>query len=329
MTDLLIVIVNFRTPEHVIACLRSLEVEARTVSLKVLVLDNGSQDDSATKIADSIEMNDWSSWCSELCTPNNLGFAGGNNFAVREYWKVAVSTGRVRPPFVLLLNSDTIVHPGCLAYCLEAMQVDSKIGVLSCKLLNGDGSLQIVARRFLSPVRLILSGLGVPWKIPIGFDWAKVEYTRWDLERVRGNPDWIGGAFMLLRTEMLDHVGLLDEDFFFYGEDTEFCFRVWRSGWRILYDPAVSTTHLGGGSSDSTRLPSDSKNRAMWRARYLFINKCYGPPSMWAVWVVDYLVLSIKKFRCRLFGKADLDSRMRLQQIDQDLKSISSALGPL
>ena len=219
-----------------------------------------------------------------LETARNGGFAYGNNRAIEE------GLARYEPRYVLLLNSDTIVHAGCLAATIAAMDGDGQVGVASACLLNADGTVQNVARRFPTPLRLAVGTFGLPWKSRL-FAWADCEDAGWDRTSRTRDVDWLGGAFLMVRAEVLKKIGGLDERFFFYGEDIEFCHRITRAGYRCRYEAGPRTTHLGGQSSDSTRLPSRSKLAAMWGSRYRVQRLCYGAWAAWFVWCCDVLAI--------------------------------------
>ena len=290
-----VVIVNFRTAEMTIGCLRSLagEVSGAT-GVRVVVVDNGSEDGSADKIASVIEEEGWTDWVSVKALERNGGFAFGNNRGME-----ALKDSR----YVLLLNSDTVVQPGCLRHCFNVMESEPSVGVMSCMLLNSDGTVQNVARRFPTPLRVLLSSLGLPWKICLLFGWADVDDPTWDRGCTKRDVDWLGGAFLFVRRGVIDKMGGLDEDFFFYGEDVEFCHRVWRAGYRCHYDPAVAVTHYGGGSSDPTRMNRAQRNEHYWRARYLVQKKCYGKFASALLRVCDASVYFLRLLRLRLSGK--------------------------
>lgn len=311
-TDLLVVVVNYRTPDLTLACLRSLSAEVACakregVSITAAVVDNASGDGSADALSRALRDGGWSGpngWCTLICSSKNLGFSGGNNLAI----KPALASGSP-PRYVLLLNSDTVVHPGALIASIKRMDADSTIGALSCKLLNADGSLQVVARPFPTLGRSLLGLTPLPWRLPRVFGWARGEYRGWDMSSTAGDADWIGGAFMMLRSSLLQQVGSLDESFFFYGEDIEICWRIWRSGHRCRYDPVVSITHLGAGSSDPSRLNVQTRGKFAWDARYRVQRKLSGPLGAWLLRCADLAAVGTRYAAHRLLRRDDEHTR--------------------
>jgi len=281
-----VIVVNFRTPELTIDCLRSLEREVGDLrGIRVFVVENGSGDDSGQRIEEHIARSGWAEWCKLLISANNRGFAGGTNFGI----EAAIRSGGAR--YFLLLNSDTLVASGCLARCIRTMDSNQRIGALSCRVLNADGSTQNVCRRFPTPLRCFVSALLLPWRLPSWFSWADCEDLGWDRNSCARDVEWIGGAFMMLRATWIAQHGALDDRFFFYGEDVEICHRVWQTGFRCHYDPAGTITHLGGGSSDPSRMAADALGFHQWRGRYLIQQICYGKLSRLLAQVVDLLTV--------------------------------------
>lgn len=296
VVDLAIVIVNFRTADLTIDCLRSLEGEVPSVgSVQVVVVDNASGDDSPDRIERAIREHSWEGWCVLVRAPRNGGFAYGNNRGID-----ACPNAR----YVLLLNSDTLVNPGCLRTGLEFMDAHPRVGCLSCKLLNADGSLQNAARAFPTPLKLMLVQTPLPWKLPALFAWANTEDPAWDRATTAREVDWVGGAFMLVRGELLARIGGLDEDFFFYGEDIEFCHRVHAAGSICYYDPSSSIVHLGGSSSDPTRLAALARSLHHWRGRYLVQRKCWGRAAEWSLRAFDLASNGVRALWHRVFSGA-------------------------
>ncbi len=290
-----IIVVNYRTPELTIGCLASLAPELASVpGASVWVVENGSGDNSAGLIARAIAQRGWSGWARLLPATRNYGFAGGNNRGLE-------AAGFAK--YVLLLNSDTVVHAGCLRYCLDMMEREPRVGAMSCKLLNADGTVQNVARRFPSPLRITAVTLGLDTRFPKRFAWADVDDPLWDRAATARDVDWLGGAFLFIRGEVLARVGPLDESFFFYGEDIEFCHRVWRAGFSCRYDPGASTTHLGGGSSDPARLAATARSVHAWRARYRVQRLCYGRLAAAFVRAIDVMGIVVRLCWARMRGK--------------------------
>ena len=313
--SLLIVILNYRTGRLTVDCLRSLADKLDEVAgTRVLVVDNGSGDGSADQIAEAIATNHWESWCELMPLADNVGFAAGNNRGLEK-----LKTTYQDAQWVLLLNSDTIVHPGALRLSHQVMEGDAKIGMMSCLLLNTNGTTQNVTRKFPSPLRQVLCAFGFPWVFPRLFGWADV-YDVPDAQlKIKRDCDWLGGAYMFLRREALDQVGGMDESFFFYGEDIEFCHRFHRGGWRVHYDPGASIVHIGGSSSDPTRVGKKQKNIFMWQARYQVQKKCYGTLAAWIVRAGDIAAFGVRKLKMRLTGKTKTDN----------YRTVSDALGLL
>ena len=308
---IIIVVVNYRTPDLTVACLESLAADPWVAQhARVVVVENGSEDDSAVRLRQ--QTGRWT-WVSLVISQKNLGFAGGNNLGIR------AATGRdegetrrhgdaetcLPPKYVLLLNSDTIVKAGCLEKCVGRMDEDRRIGAMSCRVLNADGSVQNVARKFPSPLRTILAGLGLPWKFPRLFGWADTDDGSWDRNTQSRDVDWLGGAFLMLRPEAFGGIIRLDEDFFFYGEDVEICHRVQRAGYRCHYAPVADITHLGGASSDPGRLTDSDRSIHQWRARYLLQRKLYGRWAEWLVRGLDLLTTAARLCRAWLRFNAD------------------------
>jgi GT2 family glycosyltransferase len=270
---LTVIILNFRTPDITIDCLRTLAPEAaQNPLMKVVLIDNNSGDDSVPKIRAAIEENGWSSgWLEFRPLEKNLGFAGGNNLILREQMALPQP-----PKYQLLLNSDTLVRPGCIATCIAIMEADPKVGAMSCMLRNRDGSVQNACRKFPTPLLASLGALGLPWLFPRLFSWSDMDDESWDRTANARDVEWIGGAYFLARTAALAQAGVMDEEFFFLGEDCEWCHRIWKNGWRIRFDPSAEIVHLGGASSDETRVRNFAKNVHTWKARFLVQRKCYG-----------------------------------------------------
>lgn len=320
--ELVIHILNFRTPDLTLDCLRTLATERSDYpDFEVLLIDNASGDDSVPRIQAALDEEGWGDWVQFHALEDNLGFAGGNNHSIR------LCLEQPEPPaFQLLLNSDTLVHPGCLKTCMDWMKAHPKTGAFSCMLRNQDGSVQNVCRKFPRPDRETARALGLPYLLPKAFAWADLEDMGWDRETAESRlVEWIGGAFMLLRTEAVQSAGVMDECFFFYGEDCEWCYRLRKKGWEVRFDPTASITHLGGASSDTTRLLDKRREILIWRARFLVQRRCYGGVA--EAWIRGMYIYA---FAMRVVWLAITGQRgtLKYQSIRSGLHTLTRRLDP-
>ncbi|TVQ30761.1 MAG: glycosyltransferase family 2 protein [Phycisphaeraceae bacterium] len=268
--SLCIVIVNYRIAALVIDAIVSLVGEIKPhCGDHVVVVDNNSGDGSAEMLRKMIEDRSWSKWCSVKQLGTNGGFAFGNNAAIRE-----ALDGDPPPNFILLLNPDTVVRPGAIDAILEVMRSNPDIGVAGARLEHPDGEEQSAAFRFptimsemegsanLSPVSKLLGR----WRV-------------WLESQSQSAPvDWVSGAAMMVRREVFEEIGLLDERYFMYYEELDFCRRARRAGFEIWHVPASRIVHLVGQSSGLTVGPERQKRRpAFWfRSRRWYWVKHHG-----------------------------------------------------
>ena len=236
--DLSIVILNYNTSELLKGCLQSLNKLKKDLSFEVIVIDNGSYDDSVKLINENFQ------WVSLLRNEKNLGFAKGNNKA----------KDLVRADHILFLNSDTIIGKGVLERCLNYFK-KNKLGALTCKLLLADGTADRDARRsFITPwIGLIHLFLRLDRVFPRSKLFAKYWYG-YIPEDVTVKVDAIQGAFFLTSKNILDRVGWFDEDYFLDGEDIDLCWKIRKLGYEIIYYPEVSIIHLKGATKGKNRL---------------------------------------------------------------------------
>lgn len=263
-------IVNWRTAELVIDCLRSLEPEVLALSgCTVTIVDNDSGDGSAARIEEAIAAAGWGAWAKCLRAPTNGGFAAGNNFAIR-----ASFAGGRRPDFVLLLNPDTIVRPGALQTLLDFARANPQVGIVGGLSEDLDATPQFCCFRFPN----VVSEVSAYLQLGIFDRIAKRFLTRIDpLPREPRSVDWVSGALMLVRREVFDDIGGLDESYFLYYEETDFILRARRAGWPCWYVPQSRIVHLVGQSSGVTAKGRQNKRvPSYWyesRRRYFVLNR--------------------------------------------------------
>jgi N-acetylglucosaminyl-diphospho-decaprenol L-rhamnosyltransferase len=262
---LLIVIVNYRTASLTVDCLRSLALEIASLpaGTRVVVTDNASGDDSADVLTLAVRDNGWGGWAEVRPLPRNGGFAYGNNEAIRP-----ALASQDPPDYVLLLNPDTLVRQGAVRALLEFMDANPKVGIAGSRLEHPDGKAQRSAFRFPGALSELEEGLrlSVVSRLLKGFVVAPPP--------PEGNcrVDWVAGASMIVRKAVFDSVGLMDEAYFMYYEEVDFCRRANRAGWPCWYVPASRVVHLVGQSSGVTDEKKPKKRQpAYWfasRRRY-------------------------------------------------------------
>lgn len=256
--ELTIIIVSFWCRNHLRNCLTSLELDGVTSYAKVVVLDNHSGDGTGAMVTTEFP------WVEFRQTGANLGFARANNLALAE-----LST-----EFCLLLNPDTVVARLALQRSIEELRAHEDVGALGCKLVKADGSFDHACKR--SFPNLLDSILYFTHLDRLGFRLGRRRsYVVHELgKNDAGEVDAINGAFMLVRSAAIADVGLLDERFWMYGEDLDWCFRFWERGWKVYYWPGAEVVHIKGGSEIGAR--SWKSNRGFHEAMWLFYEKHYG-----------------------------------------------------
>jgi N-acetylglucosaminyl-diphospho-decaprenol L-rhamnosyltransferase len=265
-----VVVLNYRTPELTIDCLHSLVAEvAGLAGTQVTVVDNASGDGSVEKIGTAIAAENWANWVTFMPLQHNGGYASGNNAAIRP-----ILASPDAPPYILLLNPDTVVRPGALKALVEFMDVNPKVGIAGSRLEDLDGTPQRSAFRFPS----IFSELNE------GLRWGLVSrlLSPWviapPVSDVNCPTDWVAGASMIVRREVFESVGLMDEKYFLYFEEVDFCLMAHRAGWPCWYVPASQVVHFVGQSSGVTDTKRAPKRRPTYwfDSRRRFFVKNYG-----------------------------------------------------
>ena len=262
-----IVIVNYRTADLVIDCLRSLEHQVSALrDGQVLVLDNHSGDGSVEKIAAAIEYEGWQDWANAIQLNRNGGFSFGSNIGIR---RALAIPGRV--DYVMLVNPDTIVRPEALNVLVGFMEAHPEAGIAGSLLERPDGELDCSAHRIHSPLSELEGGarLGVLSRL------LNQHVVSPPLRPEAHTCDWVSGASMIIRREVIEDIGLLDEGFFLYFEEVDYCWRARKAGWEVWYVPQSRVMHLEGAA---TGIKAVSKRRAAYwyDSRRRFFIKHYG-----------------------------------------------------
>jgi GT2 family glycosyltransferase/GNAT superfamily N-acetyltransferase len=230
--DISIVIVGWNAKRYLELCLESLAAAPPTRSMEIIVVDNASSDGSAEMIENKFPH------VKLIRSLENLGFAKGNNVAIRQ------SQGR----YITLVNPDAQVLPGCLDSLADFLDQNPKVGNVGPHVLNPDMTHQNTCRQFpnLWNTFCVATGLATAFKKSRIFSGEHMFYFPHDRSLA---VDVLVGCFWMIRREALEDVGLLDEDFFVYGEDLDWCRRCWKAGWKVVLFPGAEAIHYRGGSS--------------------------------------------------------------------------------
>lgn len=231
MVDLSIVIVSWNVRDLLRRCLASISA-LRSPLIEIIVVDNGSTDGSAAMVRDEFPA------VRLVASKRNLGYPGGNNIGLR------MARGR----YVMILNPDTEVCAGAFAALVAYADAHPDVGVIGPQLLNPDGSVQSSRRRFPTFATALFEST---WLQPLAPRRLLEHYYVLDQpDDVILDVDWVDGAALMARREAVEQVGLLDEGFFMYSEELDWCRRFRQAGWRVVYLPAAQIVHHRGKSSD-------------------------------------------------------------------------------
>ena len=261
MKDLSIIIVNYRTYQLTRQTLESVLEKDHPFDYQIYLVDDHSGDGSLEKLQQEFQGMELITF---IASPENRGFAHANNLALEQ----------INSRYVLLLNSDTQIIGDCLEKCLEYMAKDPEVGVLGCKVLLPDGRLDLACRRSFPTFSVSFYRMtGLSKLFPHSRRFGQYNLTYLDEDETYP-VDCVVGAFMMVRWITIHEVGLLDEDFFMYGEDIDWCYRIKSAGWKIIYYSPAQILHHKGGSGANEKLLNefvsiktvyDEKSRAAFK----------------------------------------------------------------
>jgi len=289
MPDLCVIIVSYNTRLLLMRCLASLtEASAQAgLATEVIVVDNGSVDGSGAAVGTAFPA------VRVITSQVNLGFAGANNLAFP----------RSVAPVTLLLNSDAFIDAEALRRATQLLRTAPEVGVVGMRIVNLDGTFQAAYGRFPTFWDDLCISLGLDRVLPF----RQVVAAR------IGPVDWVHGACMFVRTSALAQVGALDERFFMYSEEVDWCRRFWSFGWEVWYLGDVTVTHVGGASRET-----DLRRRtALYRGRLGLRRRFSGPFASLFLWLGIILGLVARIFM-RAFVGAVLHRRLGRQSPQSD-----------
>ena len=279
--DLTIVIVSYNTRDMLRKCLLAIEGATEGIAADVWVVDNNSPDASAAMVAEEFPR------VRLIANPDNPGFARANNQALKHN----------RARHVVILNPDTEPEPGSLTCMARYLDAHSDVGAVGPKLLNTDGSLQHNGRPFPTPAREFWRHSGLH-RLNKGANSCRYEFGRDDFD-VEWETDQVMGACLMVPRRVMEQVGMLDEDFFMFYEETEWCWRIRRAGYKVAYLPEARVTHHWMGSVRQQYLTMTAQ---LCRSALVYYRKTARPGAQMAMRGIVGMALA--KIRMQQLGVA-------------------------
>ncbi|MDR3609545.1 MAG: glycosyltransferase, partial [Ignavibacteriaceae bacterium] len=252
--DLSIIIVNYNVKEFLQNLLHSISKSSDQITREIIIIDNASDDGSVEFIKDNFPD------VNLISNKTNLGFSKANNIGMK------IAKGK----YILLINPDTLISEDTFEIMTAFFEENPNVGLAGCKILNPDGTLQLACRRsFPGPWTSFCKVTGLSNLFPQNKLFARYNLTYLDPDSTY-EVDAISGSFMMFRKEVYDKIGGLDEMFFMYGEDLDFCYRVQKSGYKVFYVHSAQIIHYKG---ESTKRSDLDETRIFYNAMHLFVKK--------------------------------------------------------
>jgi len=274
MIDVSISIVNFNQCALLERCLQSISEGSEGLNVEVFVVDNASQDGSVEMIRERFP------WVNLIVNERNRGYAAANNQAIK------LSRGR----YVLILNNDVFILPGAMQAMVKFMDEHRRVGALGPRVLNPDGTLQRSCSAFPTLWDLLFRALYLDKLSSRNRILGAHLMGYWEHNSLR-EVDVVSGCCLLIREEAIEQVGLMDERFFFYAEETDWCHRIKRSGWQIYFLPDAEIIHYGG---QSTQCHALAMHTELFRSRLRYFDKYYGRCGYFAARFLSILQVGLR-----------------------------------
>lgn len=273
--DVSIIVITYNSKQLVNECLQSLNQMSQGVNKEILVVDNGSNDDTSSFIKSTYPE------IHLITLPTNIGFGAANNRAF------SVARGR----YILLLNSDAFLHEGALQKAIELMDTHPSVGIGGSRLVGRDGSWQPSARMFPNLLNEFLRISGLAAKYPTSRFLGRAERT-WAPQHQSASVDWVPGAFSIIRRELLKKIKGFDERFYLYYEEVDLCRKVRNTGCVINYWPEITITHYGGetcNKMETQNFSTEGMQIIEWELRSMFLcsRKHHGLIVIWLRKMLD------------------------------------------
>ena len=284
---LVVSIINFRTADLTLQCIRSVLDDFDTIDGHIVVVDNNSGDGSADVIANWIAEQPGPIPVTLVRSPTNSGFSGGHNQGI----------GAREADYYLVLNSDALLKPGFCAAILQAADASPKTGLFAPRIDYESGEQQVNCFRFPGPVSELIRGAATGPVTRLFRRYDMPLYPPPDPAEI----DWASFACILLRHEMVTALGPMDEGYFLYFEDTEYCLRARRAGWSIAYVPEARAVHFRGGSGPVKQMAAEKKRMPGYyyasRSRFLYqAHGWFGLMAANLLWVLGRSIAGLRLF---------------------------------
>ncbi|HED08509.1 MAG TPA: glycosyltransferase [Ignavibacteria bacterium] len=255
--DLSVIIVNYNVKDFLQSLLLSLDKALKNITHEIIIIDNASTDGSVELIRNNFPQ------VTLIDNKENLGFSKANNLGLK------ISKGK----YLLLINPDTLVSEDTITEMINFFESHPEVGLAGCKILNPDGTLQLACRRsFPGPWTSFCKVTGLSTLFPKSKIFARYNLTYLD-ENKSCEVDAVSGSFMMFTREVYDKIGGLDEEYFMYGEDLEYCFRIQKAGYKIFYVASTQIIHYKG---ESTKRSSIDETKIFYNAMHLFVKKHFS-----------------------------------------------------
>jgi len=270
--DVSVIIVSWNTRELLRDCIASVYRQTRNSTFEVIVVDNASHDGSAAMCATEFPA------VKVIANSDNRGFAAANNQGLR------IASGR----YVLVLNPDTVILDGAIDRCVAYTDAHPDIGVTGCKVLDNEDQSHATPTGFSfhSPWTLFLTLTCLPRLFPRSKLFAKPELGWWDRENEM-DVDVVTGMFMLVRRQAIQQVGAMDEAYFIYAEEADWCYRFHKAGWRRVFFPSAKIVHVDGGAKSTSQVNIKMRVQ-LQKSMMIYFRKNRGLPA-WLTAKVLYI----------------------------------------
>ena len=291
--DVSVVIVSWNTRDILRGCIRSIFEQTREASFEVFVIDNNSHDGSVEMVRAEFPR------VTLIANTQNRGFAAACNQGMR-----ALSAR-----YTLLLNPDTIVLDDAISRCVRYADLHADVGVVGCQVLENENRISPTGFSFPSPLNVFLALSGLSRAFPRSRLFGRPELGWWERNSEQ-DVDVVTGMFMLVRREAIAQVGLMDESYFVYSEEADWCYRFSQAGWRRVFTPCARIIHLDGGAK-STSQASTKMFVQMQKSSMIYHKKNLGPAA-WSLVKAIYIVSnSIRMVAWFILSVVNRDLRIR------------------